>query len=50
MSRSPEGGVLATPLITTAFGCAELTGTTPGLSASRSVKLRPLSGMAASCS
>ena len=48
-SRLPEGGVLATPLITTAFGCAELTGTTPVVMASRSVKLRPFSGTFVNC-
>ena len=35
--RSPEGGALVHPDITTAFGCWELAGITPGWSASRSV-------------
>ena len=34
------------PDITTALGCEELAGTTPGCMASRSVKLRPFSGTA----
>jgi hypothetical protein len=35
--KSPEGGALVQPDITTAFGCWELAGITPGCSASRSV-------------
>lgn len=42
--RPPDGGVLVTPAISTAFGCCELEGITPGCNASRSVKLRPFSG------
>lgn len=34
---SPDGGARAQPDITTAFGCLELTGVTPGCSARRSV-------------
>ena len=41
---SPEGGVEATPVITTAPGCAVLAGTMPGSTAIRSVKLRPFKG------
>ena len=41
---SPEGGVEATPVMITAPGCAVFTGTMPGCTAIRSVKLRPLSG------
>ena len=40
----PEGGVVATPVITTAPGCAVFTGTIPGCTAIKSVKLRPFSG------
>ena len=43
--RSPEGGVLVQPDITTAFGCCELMGTTPACIASKSVKLRPFRGV-----
>ena len=48
-SNSPDGGVLATPLITIAFACDELAGVTPGSTASASVKLRPFSGTDCIC-
>ena len=43
---SPEGGVVATPVMITAPGCAVFCGTIPGCTAIRSVKLRPFSGTA----
>ncbi|MEI9973640.1 MAG: hypothetical protein WDO73_17290 [Ignavibacteriota bacterium] len=39
--------MLVHPAITTALGCCELTGITPGCNANRSVKLLPFTGMPA---